>query len=735
MSVAENVALWPDRRGRARPPSARAASTAALALVELDGFGERPPALLSGGQRQRVALARCLVTEPSLVLLDEPLANLDVHLRASMEDEFARFHARTGTTMVYITHDQAEAMALADRIAVMDHGACCSSRRRRSSIASPRTRRSRRSSARAWWCRPRSTRRRRRHAAASTSSACRCGMRCAPAQRPAPRARCLRARGPGARRARRAGARRAHRARDLPGRPLPPRGSRASPHPTVRLHLSAPEPFAPPPDDALRSSRSRRLGDSVVTMRLALHGGFGEKGRTCLGVAHGDFRVLLDAGVKTSARGARDYYPAIDAGGARLARCDRDHACARGSRRRARLVRRQRLRRPRADDRRDAPRDERRCSTAMPRRRARGGAPRIAVEPLAVGDVDSRSARCGSPPAARGTSPAASGCALDDGRARFGYCGDVVPASPVFAMDPMPPCDAIALDASYGDDDVPLAARAAEIARLDRRRTREASCCRRRYTAARRAACARAGAARARARHARGAAARSSTSATGCVAAALARPRRAARGGAATGSRARRAAAPPRCCVTTAWAWPVRRATPRAAPRADRPSDAVHGPRARRHARRGDARRRARRTGSACRRIRRVARTSRSRRASGARARARALVRPGVARAPRAAHPRPARRRRHRRHARAVTTAAPRILVCNDDGIGVAGPRAAGAAPRDGLSRRRRGRRAEPQVDGGESTSSRSTATSCSSRTASAATCATARRPIASSRR
>ena len=78
--------------------------------------------MLSGGQRQRVALARCLVTEPSLVLLDEPLANLDVHLRASMEEEFARFHARTGTTMVYITHDQAEAMALADRIAVMDSG-------------------------------------------------------------------------------------------------------------------------------------------------------------------------------------------------------------------------------------------------------------------------------------------------------------------------------------------------------------------------------------------------------------------------------------------------------------------------------------------------------------------------------------------------------------------------------------------------------------------------------------
>lgn len=94
----------------------------ALNLVDLQGFGERRPSSLSGGQKQRVALARCLVSTPSLVLFDEPLANLDVHLRASMEDEFAAFHKRTGTTIVYITHDQAEAMALADRIAVMDRG-------------------------------------------------------------------------------------------------------------------------------------------------------------------------------------------------------------------------------------------------------------------------------------------------------------------------------------------------------------------------------------------------------------------------------------------------------------------------------------------------------------------------------------------------------------------------------------------------------------------------------------
>ncbi|HXU53208.1 MAG TPA: ABC transporter ATP-binding protein [Casimicrobiaceae bacterium] len=121
MSVADNVAYGLTVTGVRDPERARRVKDA-LALVELDGFASRRPANLSGGQRQRVALARCLVTEPSLVLLDEPLANLDVHLRASMEREFARFHARTGTTMIYITHDQAEAMALADRIAVMDKG-------------------------------------------------------------------------------------------------------------------------------------------------------------------------------------------------------------------------------------------------------------------------------------------------------------------------------------------------------------------------------------------------------------------------------------------------------------------------------------------------------------------------------------------------------------------------------------------------------------------------------------
>ena len=130
MSVAENVGYALKVAKVARPEREQRIADA-LHLVGLDGFGARRPAELSGGQRQRVALARCLVMTPSLVLLDEPLANLDVHLRAAMEAEFAEFHRRTGTTMVYITHDQAEAMALADRIAVLDQG-------RMLQLASPR---------------------------------------------------------------------------------------------------------------------------------------------------------------------------------------------------------------------------------------------------------------------------------------------------------------------------------------------------------------------------------------------------------------------------------------------------------------------------------------------------------------------------------------------------------------------------------------------------------------------
>src|SRR5262249_46319606 len=94
----------------------------ALATVRLEDYAARRPADLSGGQRQRVALARCLVTSPDVVLLDEPLANLDRHLKKEMEETFREFHQRSGATMVYVTHDQSEAMALATDVAVMSEG-------------------------------------------------------------------------------------------------------------------------------------------------------------------------------------------------------------------------------------------------------------------------------------------------------------------------------------------------------------------------------------------------------------------------------------------------------------------------------------------------------------------------------------------------------------------------------------------------------------------------------------
>jgi len=94
----------------------------ALATVGLAARRDSAPETLSGGERQRVALARCLAMEPAVVLMDEPLASLDVHLRDSMQAEFHRLHRKLGATIVYVTHDQSEAMALADRVAVFDQG-------------------------------------------------------------------------------------------------------------------------------------------------------------------------------------------------------------------------------------------------------------------------------------------------------------------------------------------------------------------------------------------------------------------------------------------------------------------------------------------------------------------------------------------------------------------------------------------------------------------------------------
>lgn len=121
MSVAQNVGYPLKVRG-VKGEKLRRKTMEALDVVRLADLADRRPAALSGGQRQRVALARCLVTAPDVVLLDEPLANLDRHLRAAMEETFRDFHARSGATMIYVTHDQAEAMALATEVAVMSEG-------------------------------------------------------------------------------------------------------------------------------------------------------------------------------------------------------------------------------------------------------------------------------------------------------------------------------------------------------------------------------------------------------------------------------------------------------------------------------------------------------------------------------------------------------------------------------------------------------------------------------------
>lgn len=121
MTVAENVG-YPLKLRKVKGAARQKQVMDALEIVELGAYADRSPQELSGGQRQRVALARCLVSEPKVVLLDEPLANLDRHLRATMEQTFRDFHRRTGATFVYVTHDQAEAMALASHIAVMHKG-------------------------------------------------------------------------------------------------------------------------------------------------------------------------------------------------------------------------------------------------------------------------------------------------------------------------------------------------------------------------------------------------------------------------------------------------------------------------------------------------------------------------------------------------------------------------------------------------------------------------------------
>ncbi|WP_417694459.1 ABC transporter ATP-binding protein [Roseibium sp.] len=121
MSVRQNVA-FPLEAAKASRQRVLGRTATCLETVQLTPYAERKPADLSGGQRQRVALARCLAQGATTVLMDEPLANLDPHLRSSMEEELAEFHARSGATTLFITHDQREAMALASRVALMWEG-------------------------------------------------------------------------------------------------------------------------------------------------------------------------------------------------------------------------------------------------------------------------------------------------------------------------------------------------------------------------------------------------------------------------------------------------------------------------------------------------------------------------------------------------------------------------------------------------------------------------------------
>ncbi|CAN7512585.1 ABC transporter ATP-binding protein [Polaromonas sp. LjRoot131] len=121
MSVYDNMAFGLENLGVARPVI-ESKVNAAAALLQLTPLLQRKPTQLSGGQRQRVAIGRSIVREPKLFLFDEPLSNLDAELRVSMRAEIRDLHARLGATMIYVTHDQVEAMTMADKIVVLRAG-------------------------------------------------------------------------------------------------------------------------------------------------------------------------------------------------------------------------------------------------------------------------------------------------------------------------------------------------------------------------------------------------------------------------------------------------------------------------------------------------------------------------------------------------------------------------------------------------------------------------------------
>ncbi len=121
MTVAENIGFPLKQRGVDRATRARLVAES-LELVRLPGYQSRYPRQLSGGQQQRVALARAIVFRPRLLLMDEPLGALDKQLRESLQLEMRRLHAELGITFIYVTHDQAEALTMSDRVAVMNEG-------------------------------------------------------------------------------------------------------------------------------------------------------------------------------------------------------------------------------------------------------------------------------------------------------------------------------------------------------------------------------------------------------------------------------------------------------------------------------------------------------------------------------------------------------------------------------------------------------------------------------------
>jgi iron(III) transport system ATP-binding protein len=139
MTVFENIA-FPLREQRVRPAEIRERVMAILQTLGLDGFHDRPAPLLSGGQQQRVALGRALVADPDVLLLDEPFSNLDARLREDMRLELKDLQTRVGVTTLFVTHDQAEAMILSDRVFVMNAGRIAQEGSPREIYEQPRTR-------------------------------------------------------------------------------------------------------------------------------------------------------------------------------------------------------------------------------------------------------------------------------------------------------------------------------------------------------------------------------------------------------------------------------------------------------------------------------------------------------------------------------------------------------------------------------------------------------------------